>query len=98
MPHAWPRYSPVGSKLSLKPNDCSQPVRYTPPRAAEPLPYVPFEEPGAPPPPPVVDPPVCFEPPPQPAAAATSTTTTSPIMRFRVPNMVASWSCADGRR
>ena len=31
MPSASPRYSPVGSKLSLKPNDCSQPTLSVPP-------------------------------------------------------------------
>src|SRR4051794_18171635 len=31
MPIASPRYSPVGSKLSVNPNACSQPVLRTPP-------------------------------------------------------------------
>src|SRR5437763_4532924 len=31
MPNASPRYSPVGSKLSVNPNDCSQPTRRVPP-------------------------------------------------------------------
>ena len=33
MPHASPRYSPVGSKLSVKPNDASQPTVSVPPAA-----------------------------------------------------------------
>src|SRR6478735_3827509 len=35
MPHASPRYSPVGSKLSVKPNEASQPTvtAITAPRA-----------------------------------------------------------------
>src|SRR5581483_1499814 len=31
MPKASPRYSPVGSMLSVKPNDCSQPTLRVPP-------------------------------------------------------------------
>ena len=31
MPHASPRYSPVGSKLSVKPNEASQPIVAVPP-------------------------------------------------------------------
>jgi hypothetical protein len=36
-PHALPRYSPVGSKLFVKPNEFSQPIVYVPPLAGEPL-------------------------------------------------------------
>src|SRR5581483_11922203 len=35
--HALPRYSPVGSKLSVNPNDCSQPTVYVPPFLGVPL-------------------------------------------------------------
>src|SRR4051812_2541953 len=50
---ASPRYSPVGSRLSVKLNACSQPTLYVPPR--EPLPpvgdalFVEDEEPPWPP-------------------------------------------------
>src|SRR5581483_13393 len=44
-PHALPRYSPVGSKLSVKPNEPSQPTVYVPPLAGDPLLNVPGYEP-----------------------------------------------------
>src|SRR4051812_11951694 len=31
MPNASPRYSPTGSRLSVKPKACSQPILYVPP-------------------------------------------------------------------
>ena len=37
---ASPRYSPVGSKLSVNPNEFSQPTRYVPPVPPLPLPLL----------------------------------------------------------
>jgi hypothetical protein len=60
---ASPRYSLVGSRLSVNPNELSQPTRYTPP--AEPLPVAELELPLLLPPPP-----------PHAASAATAAPTT----------------------
>jgi hypothetical protein len=67
---ASPRYSPVGSKLSVKLNACSHPTLYVPPLPAVEPPPVPDE---------LVD-----EPPPQAASAHPERTATETTQSFRI--------------